>query len=745
MERSGFNFESGSCTLMKTLLRSSVIFLLFTLNAHSQSFTWAKRAGLWAFDLGHAIGSDASGNVFIAGKYEMNANFGGLTVSCAGNHDIYVAKYNSSGSILWVRTAGGSTGDYAHCLTTDPEGNVYIAGEMEGTVTFTPGVTLTSNGDNDIFVAKYNTNGYLQWAKKVGGGSKSDKALGISYSNGNVYLTGRFDTQGNFSGVTMTAYGGKDVFVAKYSSAGVFQWIKRAGGSGSDEGAAISSDASGNAYVTGWFSGTANFSGITVTSAGSKDAFIAKYSSSGNIIWVKRAGGLYDDFGRGIKTDNSGRVFVTGSFRYKATFSSTTVTATKAADVFVARYDQYGSLQWVKKAGGNYDDEARALALDASSNVIITGDYGFSATFGTKTLTGVDSSEIYFASYDKSGNFRWALGAGGGVDKSPKGTDPEKGLSVATDPYGNVLGSGCYRSSSNFGSTTLSAWENTDIYIVKISQTTMQGRMAVPSLIAGDSASFCTGGSVKLSLSYPDSSARYVWLKNNTLLAEANGPELTVKTAGEYKVMIINGDDTLTSRVTKVSETNKLTAVITSNRTQFCRDSSNILQAPVMDGYLYQWKRNGRIISGANTATLNLQREGNYQVKIMQGSCVDWSQSTNVVFEKCSAADTVTSNEQITGIQEQRDSSIMLKVFPNPNNGKFMLQLHMAPTNDDSKKVVIQLLDLMANSYYYKVMPAGQTYFDEVIELNDGVHTGVYFLKVSIGEMVETTKILLVK
>ncbi len=730
---------------MNRSLRLALFFILFSFISRSQSFTWAKRAGLWAFDLGHAIGSDASGNVFIAGKYEMNADFGGITVGCAGNHDIYVAKYTPSGSILWVRTAGGPTGDYAHALTTDPEGNVYIAGEMEGTVTFTPGVTLTSNGDNDIFVAKYNGSGTLQWARKLGGGSKSDKAYGISYSNGNIYLTGKYEDGGNFAGVYSAGYGGKDIFVAKYTAAGVFQWFKKAGGSGSDEGAAISSDDAGNVYVTGWFSGTANFSGISVSSAGSKDAFIAKYNSSGSIIWVKRAGGQYDDFGRGIKTDNSGRVFVTGSFRYKAAFSSTTLTAIKGADVFVARYDTYGSLQWAKRAGGNYDDESRAVALDASSNVIITGDYGFSATFGTKTLTGVDSSEVFFASFDKSGNFRWALGAGGGVDKSPKGTDAEKGLSVATDPSGNVLGSGCYRSASNFGSTTLSAWDNTDIYIVKISQTATQGRMAAPSLAAGDSATFCTGGFVKLSLAYPDSSARYVWTKNHTILADANAAELTVRSAGNYQVMIIDGDDTLSSRITKVTETNKLTAVITANREKFCSDSSNLLQAPAVDGYLYQWKRNGRIIPGANSAILKLQREGNYQVKIMQGSCVDWSPSTNVSFEKCSSTDTVRAQDQVTGLSEQKDSSLVLKVFPNPNSGKFMLQLHMPPTNDDSKKVVIELLDLMANSYYYKVMPAGQTYFDEVIELNDSVHTGVYFLKVSIGDMVETTKVMLVK
>ena len=237
----------------------AIVFLLTYNNVCAQSFQWAKRAGLYAFDLGYGIGTDNAGNVYVAGKYEMNANFGGIYVKCAGNHDIFIVKYNSSGVFQWVRTAGGSSGDYAHALAVDGAGNSYLTGEMELTTRF-GAVALTSKGSNDVFVAKYDTNGNLVWAKNLGGGGGSDQGLGISLSGGNVYITGTFQG-GNFSGTSLSPFGGRDIFVAKMTTDGVFQWIKKAGGSGEDQGYGISNDPSGNVYVTGFFTGTANFSG----------------------------------------------------------------------------------------------------------------------------------------------------------------------------------------------------------------------------------------------------------------------------------------------------------------------------------------------------------------------------------------------------------------------------------------------------------------------------------------------------
>jgi hypothetical protein len=730
--------------LKKSFLLILSFFLCQALPA--QTFQWAKRAGLWAFDLGFGIGCDNAGNVYISGKYEMNANFGGSVVTCAGNHDIYTAKYGPAGDFKWVRTAGGPNGDYSHAMAVDGAGNSYVTGEIESTVSFGSGVSLTSNGDNDIFIAKYNTNGSLVWARKLGGGTKSDKGLGISLFGSSVYVTGKFVSTGNFAGTTLASAGGADIFVAKYTSDGVFQWVRRAGGTGNDEGYAIANDAVGNLYVTGYFSSTAGFSGQNLTSKGGTDIFIAKYNSSGSLVWVKGAGGTAHDYGMGIKADNSSRVYLTGGFRVKSTFGTYTLNASGGnADIFVARYDGNGNPSWVRKAGGTLNDYGRALALDANSNIYITGNYGSTATFSNTSITAADSTDVYFASWGPDGNFRWVLKSGGVQDKSDPGRYIEMGLSIATDPSGNVVASGTYRSNSTFGSTTLAAWDHTDIFITKITQQSSfrtSEAMAKPAITPPDSATFCSGGSVWLKTTQ-DTSCSYQWLLDGRVLQDATGSAFKAQEPGSYKVMTVKGEDTLYSEVTVVKVTNRITSTIKCSGTRFCRDSSMQLTAPLADDFVYQWKRNGRSIRGANTATLVPERDGNYQVRIIQGSCFDWSDSFRVKFENCGPADSAL--HKTTDIHnEGKDDSLLVYIYPNPNSGLFTLELNLRP-GMQTGAVNVEVINSVGQIVYQKAVPIQETALHQQVELDRTASSGVYFLRVTVGEITEVQRMLLLK
>jgi hypothetical protein len=724
---------------MKTLFLFVFIFLFSAVNA--QYFAWAKRAGLWAFDLGYGVGTDNAGNVYISGKYEMNkASFGTTTVGCAGNHDIYTAKYGPSGNFLWVKTAGGPGGDYSHCMAVDGAGNSYVAGEIEQTVNFGGGVTLTSNGDNDVFIAKYNTNGGLVWAKKMGGSNKSDKALGICISGNMLYLTGKFEGTANFAGTTLSASGGYEIFVAKYSTDGVFQWVKKAGGSGNDEGYAVSADISGNCYVTGYFSGNASFSGVPLSSNGAQDIFIAKYNSSGTILWAKKAGGTAADYGHGIKVDNSSRVFVTGGFRLKSTFGSYTMTAQKGdADIFVARYDANGNVVWVKKAGGSINDYGRAIATDANSNVYITGNYGQKATFGTYTLTGTDLTEIYFASYDLNGNFRWALKAGGAYDKSDPDRFIEMGLSIATDPSGNVIGSGAYRSSSTFGSTTLAPWDHTEVYVTKIIQGQAKNAMLRPMINAGDSVSFCSGGSVTLKTKQ-DTVSDYVWMRNGTIIEGANEATYKANIPGDYCVMALYGGDTIVSGKTKVIMTQKIRAEFASTATVICKDSNTVLKAVESEGNIYRWSWNGRQIKGVTSSTYQPLESGDYQVKIIQGSCFEWSPVMHVEVKKCADTKALFTNKSF----DDKDSS-EIRIYPNPNNGLFTLELNMAQAPKQLHEVKVEVINAIGQVIYSKAVSLNDHYLSHHVELENGVMPGIYFLHIIMGDKEEKTRLMLVR
>ncbi|MCE9538931.1 MAG: SBBP repeat-containing protein, partial [Bacteroidetes bacterium] len=479
---------------MKNICKIIIVLFLFgneLLEAQTTlpGFQWTKRDGEGQYDYGYGIATDSVGNVYVAGKFEMDANFGGTTwVKCAGNHDIFVAKYDPLGNFLWVRTAGGVWGDYSRAISCDAAGNVYITGEIEMNCEFFgSGIILYSHGDNDVFVCKYNTNGDMQWAKKLGGGPKSDRGYGITHTNDGVYVTGNFQLTCVFNeNITITPKGAYDIFVAKYSLNGDFQWIRTGGGTGNDEGWAISSDPAGNVYATGYFSGSANFSGKTISSSGGADIFIAKYNSDGTLIWVTKAGGSGNDYGRGITVDKLSRIYITGGFRSRCNFGSIRLTASGSNDdIFIASYNSSGTPVWAKRAGGSSGDIGKAIAVDPSFNITITGYFGGTATFGNTNITGIDGSEIYFASYDASGNFKWVLKATGVTDAPSSGGLSESGLSIATDRWNNVFASGCYRSNSTFGTTTLAAWDHTDIFTTKIGITNTKPKATIISPISG--------------------------------------------------------------------------------------------------------------------------------------------------------------------------------------------------------------------------------------------------------------------
>ncbi len=234
--------------------------------------------------------------------------------------------------LVWAKRAGGTSIDFGRGIAVDGSGNSHVTGEFFGSATFGPGetneTTLTSAGNRDIFVAKYDASGDLVWAKRAGaGGASFDQGLGIAVDgSGNSYVTGHFVGSATFgpgetNETTLTSAGFDDIFVAKYDASGDLVWAKRAGGmSFNDFGQGIAVDGSGNSYVTGNFQGSATFgpgetNQTTLTSsAGSFDIFVAKYDASGDLVWAKRAGGTAVDVGNGIAVDGSGNSYVTGDF-----------------------------------------------------------------------------------------------------------------------------------------------------------------------------------------------------------------------------------------------------------------------------------------------------------------------------------------------------------------------------------------------------------------------------------------------
>ncbi len=314
-----------------------------------------------------------------------------------------------------------------------------------------------------------------QWAKSAGG---TGSAFGLIVSTdaiGNVFMTGYFKSPTiTFGTTTLTNAGSNDIFIVKYDATGNVLWAKSVGGAYDERGQSVSTDASGNVFMTGYFiSPTISFGTTTLTNTYASnlysDFFIVKYDTSGNVLWAKSAEGAYDDSGQSVSTDASGNVFITGIY-YSPTITFGTTTLTKAnptsnySDIFIVKYDASGNMLWATSAeDGLFNDDGRSLSTDASGNVFIAGYFASpTITFGTTTLTNTNSSwDIFIVKYDSSGNVLWAKSAGG--------TAYDIGNSVSTDAIGNVFMTGIYYSPTiTFGITTLTNANNVaDIFIVK--------------------------------------------------------------------------------------------------------------------------------------------------------------------------------------------------------------------------------------------------------------------------------------
>ncbi|NVO19179.1 MAG: SBBP repeat-containing protein [Bacteroidetes bacterium] len=405
---------------MKTIIQSAIAFVLCTLyasNSDAQNWEWALSAGGQEVDFATGIVNDSYGNVFVAGSFYGTASFGEKRLTSLGYYDIFIAKFTADGKLVWVTQAGGPDGDEANGIAIDEKNNIYVTGYFTSTASFGKN-QLKSNGDKDFFLAKLNSDGNFEWVKS-GGGKLAEFGKAVAADNkGNVFVTGILTSTSNFKNFTLNSNGKEDIFIADYSDDGDLRWIKSVGGGGRDEATALATDGNGNAYVTGWFSGIVNFGRTQMTSNGDDDIFVAKYDSKGVELWARQAGGFKGvDRSFGITTDAEGNAFVTGSFDGAATFGHNTLKSIGTDDCFVAKYGPDGTVAWVKQSGGKNSEKGRAIKLDSSGNIYVAGE--FNASFAVSpTHPSEGDWDIFVVKYDEKGNVLGTNQAGGkGYDR----------------------------------------------------------------------------------------------------------------------------------------------------------------------------------------------------------------------------------------------------------------------------------------------------------------------------------------
>ncbi len=376
---------------------------------------WAKSGGGPGAEEAFGICVDANHNSYITGYfYGASITFGDTTLINSGNEaDLFVVKYDDFGNVVWARSAGQADyPDFGTSISIDKKGNVLVTGCFKSRILNFGNDVISCNDIWDMLVLKYDATGNEIWARSAGG-DNPDFGQGISTdANGNCYITGMFNSSSITFGNTVlnnASGGATDFFIAKYDSLGNAIWARQAGSFGGDQGYSISTDAIGNSYVTGRFTSSAiAFGNTTLINAGVSwdDIFVVKYDSAGNVVWAKRAGGIYGDYGMNICTDGHNNCYVTGQYESPTiSFDNYTFTNNDSPgnyNVFVAKYDSIGNVIYALDAGGGDTENGYGISLDAAGNAYVTGSFNsLSIDFGNINLTG--GNDLFIAKIGESG------------------------------------------------------------------------------------------------------------------------------------------------------------------------------------------------------------------------------------------------------------------------------------------------------------------------------------------------------
>ncbi len=390
---------------------------------------------------------------------------------------ISVITYSQS-NISFSKIGSSSGNDEGRKSVIDDSDNVYICGFFEKTCYFSNTITKTSAGGTDVYLAKYNCQGVLQWVQTFGGVYNEHTAmhfLGLDIDNqNNILISGSINNSGtitsqNGSNVSITTTGGSDAIIVKYSKAGDIIWHKKFGGSGLDDASNVKVNQSNNdVIVTGYFNSASLVIGsTTLLNAGNEDVFLCKLDASGNEQWAIRFGGVgYETSNHSMSVDLNGNIYLGSNTDNTLSLGTKTMTHFGSWGGFFLMYNTNGVLQWVLRTSNTGSSGGQGIISDGNGNAYILSMFSNTVTYtdnGGSTLaltsTTVGKNDLALMKIDPAGNIVWS--------KRTSGNGAKTGLTICLDSYKNLYLSGAYQGALTFNSVSSNSVGTLDAFIIK--------------------------------------------------------------------------------------------------------------------------------------------------------------------------------------------------------------------------------------------------------------------------------------
>jgi len=453
---------SASGSVLAFLLVALAVFPA-SIRADTNDFMWVRTSGGSGAEVSHQIAVDNAGSSYIVGYFNStNFSIGGIVLtnyspSVVNPWDVFVAKYDTDGNVLWATKFGGTNNDRGWGIAVDTNRNCYVTGFFNSTNFFIGGVTLTNfspNGNNSLFIAKLDASGNVLWAHGPDAGYNSSGYQVAADNAGNCYVTGSFYGTNTFGGIRLVSRGSSDAFLLKYDPSGSLLWAQQGGGTAIDGGIAVALDPTGDPYLLADIRSTnAAFGGFVLSVMGTntcQDFVVAKYDPAGNVIWAKVFGGTSVDSATGIAVDKSSNCYITGDTSSSNVYFGSIVLSNAYnllpdTALFIAKLSPSGNPVWaVAGQGDNNNVGSTGIAIDPFGNAYITGFF-LSATlaFGSTTfplsgmtLTNTEPNfisggpaDIFVARFDPYGQLMRTV--------QVTGTNDQRAFSIAVDSRAN--------------------------------------------------------------------------------------------------------------------------------------------------------------------------------------------------------------------------------------------------------------------------------------------------------------------
>lgn len=527
----------------------------------------------------------AYGSIYITGTTTSANN-----IASAGSHqpaflggssDAFLAKFSANGQRIWGTYFGSSTNNLATSgIGVSGFGNaVYITGNTTSTTGVASSGAYQSTyagGTNDAFLARFDTTGAINWATYFGG-TLDDKGTAIACDANGVFLNGTTtSTAGIASSGSQqnTLSGNQDVFLARFSHIGQLLWSTYYGGTVLDASASyMAIDAFGNAYITGSTSSTTNIAttnALQPATGGGRDAFVAKYGQSGNLLWGTYLGGTGTDYGYGLSRTDNGIIYISG----RTTSGSGIATAGAHSQLL----------------GGDNDCFLTAIndcIMPLKPDTIIGPTNMCKRTSATYRINPV-AGALYYS---------WILPNGWTGNSTADTINITTGLATGSI---KVVAKGICSTSDT---------QTLTVYLP-----------ASPS-ISPLAPRICSGDSIKLS-SGPLQLGTKQWFRNGVLLQNDTSYEITARQSGTYVLVVsLNGcSDTSNEAIVTVHPLPNISPIVKTGQVLSLNASYSS----------YQWNFNGLPITGATSATFTYAVEGNYSVTVTDtNGCKNTSPTLN--------------------------------------------------------------------------------------------------------------------